>query len=440
MYIFSLCSTSFGCGVFSCTACFEDENASIALRRICSHLVSVVMAIIMRIFLVCSVKGFRVMKKFTALFLTLLVLVPVFPAALAAPEGPAVAAKSAVLLEKETGRVLYEQNSHEPLPPASVTKVMSLLLIGEALNSGKITLDETVTCSEHAASMGGSQIYLEPGEKMSVEDMLKSVVLSSANDAVVALGEHIAGSETAFVSMMNERARDLGMADTSFKNACGLDIPGHVTSAYDIALMSRALLLEYPEIKNYTTIWMDSVRGGEFQLANTNKMIRTYTGMSGLKTGYTSTAGHCLSATAERNGMELVCAVLASPSSAERFGAAKSLLDYGFANYALVNIYPNEALAPVPVTLGKIPQVQPEIHESKILLDKELVSKLEKRLEIAENLDAPVGKGQQIGEMIVISGGAEVLCVPIVASADVEKLGFGNVLSKLLRVLFLGGK
>ena len=283
------------------------------------------------------------MKRIVLAAMALALLLSLSPRASAAVTTPQVAAKSAILMEKSTGRILSEQNSHEKLSPASVTKVMSLLLICEALNDGRISLTDIVTCSEHAASMGGSQIYLEPGEKMSVEDLLKSVVLGSANDAVVALAEYLSGSEDAFVALMNERAAALGCQDTNFLNACGLDVDGHVTSAHDIALMSRALLLEYPDIRNYTTIWMDSVRNGAFQLTNTNRLIRSYDGMTGLKTGFTSRAGHCLSATAERDGMELICVVLGSSSSAERFDAARGLLDFGFANYTLCEVWPEGA-------------------------------------------------------------------------------------------------
>jgi len=370
------------------------------------------------------------------LVMTLFILLPA-PVS-AAPQGPDVSAKAAVLMEKSTGRVLYENNPHQALPPASVTKVMSLLLVGEAIKSGKISLDDVVTTSEHAASMGGSQIYLEAGEKMSVEDMLKAVVIGSANDAAVALAEHIAGSESAFVSMMNEKAKKLGMNDTNFVNASGLDAEGHVTSAYDIALMSRALLLEYPEIKKYTTIWMDSVRGGEFQLANTNKLIRTYTGATGLKTGSTSVAGCCLAASAERDGMELICGILGSPTSKERFAAAKSLLDYGFANYALIEVFPKEVLLPIPVKLGKLPEVQPVLGgDNRLIVDKGMEKSLERTVELCKEVEAPVLASQKLGEMIVTSGGAELCRIPIVAGNDVERLSFGGMYSKLFKSMVM---
>ena len=251
------------------------------------------------------------------------------------------AGKSAVLMDVATGTVLYEQNVHEPLAPASVTKVMTMLLIMEAIDSGKIGWDDTVTASEAAAAKGGSQIYLKVGEQMSVTDMVKSIAVSSANDCACAMAEHIAGSESAFVSMMNARAAELGMKDTHFVNCTGLDdddsAKEHRTSAYDIALMSRELLKNHPMIKKYTTIWMDTVRNGTFGLSNTNKLIRFYNGATGLKTGYTSGAGYCLSASAQRDGMELIAVVMGCESSQVRNAACKSLLDYGFANFAVIS-------------------------------------------------------------------------------------------------------
>ena len=372
------------------------------------------------------------MKRIVLAAMALALLLSLSPRASAAVTTPQVAAKSAILMEKSTGRILSEQNSHEKLSPASVTKVMSLLLICEALNDGRISLTDIVTCSEHAASMGGSQIYLEPGEKMSVEDLLKSVVLGSANDAVVALAEYLSGSEDAFVALMNERAAALGCQDTNFLNACGLDVDGHVTSAHDIALMSRALLLEYPDIRNYTTIWMDSVRNGAFQLTNTNRLIRSYDGMTGLKTGFTSRAGHCLSATAERDGMELICVVLGPSSSAERFDAARGLLDFGFANYTLCEVWPEGALSQIPVTGGRGEWVQPEILSgNSILIEKSALNGIEREVNLAQSVQAPVAAGDVLGEMIVRSGDTELLRVPITAAEAVEKLTLGDVFNKL---------
>ena len=263
--------------------------------------------------------------------------------------------KSALLMDVDTGTVLYEKNAHERLSPASVTKVMTMLLIMEAIDSGKIGWDDTVTASEAAAAKGGSQIYLKVGETMSVSDMVKSIAVSSANDCACAMAEHLAGSETAFVERMNARAKELGMNDTTFVNCTGLDDdPGaenHKTSAYDIALMSRELLKNHPDIKKYTTIWMDTVRNGAFGLSNTNKLIRFYSGATGLKTGFTSGAGYCLSASAMRDGMELIAVVMGCETSNIRTAACKSMLDYGFANFALVR--PELSQQPeVPVTLG----------------------------------------------------------------------------------------
>ena len=243
-----------------------------------------------------------------------------------------IKAKSVVLMEPNTGKVLYEANSDEKLPPASITKIMSLLLVMEAIDRGDITLETVVTASEHACSMGGSQIWLEPGETMTVNDLLKAAVIASANDACVALGETVAGSEEGFVALMNERANELGMTNTHFVNCTGLDAEGHLTTAYDVAVMSSALI-KHDLIKDYSTVWMDTLRDGKSELVNTNKLVRFYEGTTGLKTGTTSTAKYCLSATAERNGLELVAVVMAGESSNDRFGGAKKLLDYGFANY-----------------------------------------------------------------------------------------------------------
>lgn len=380
----------------------------------------------------------RFISSILALILISLLLSLLQIPVLAAPEAPEVDAKSAVLMEKTTGKILYEYNSHQQLQPASVTKVMTLLLVGEALNSGKISIDDIVTTSEHAASLGGSQIYLEPGEKMSLKDMLKSVVISSANDSAVSLAEHIAGSETAFVSMMNKRAEELGMKDTHFVNAHGLDTEGHVTSAHDIALMSRALLLEFPEVKNYTTIWMDSVRDGKFQLANTNRLIRTYTGATGLKTGYTSGAGHCLTASAERDNMELICVIMGSSSSKARFAAGTSLLDYGFANYALVEVFPEEILLPIPVKLGVHSQVQPILSgDNTLILDKGTERNLSQRIELSEFLEAPVAENQQIGHLYVYHDDTEIACIPITATESVERISFGGIYRKMFKGLLM---
>ena len=292
----------------------------------------------------------------------------------ASPAGaPAVDAASWVLMEKETGNILCAEHPHDKLEPASVTKVMTLLLVMEAISQGRLSLTDTVQVSAHAASMGGSQVYLKEGELMTVDDLLKAVAVASGNDAAVALAEHLAGSEEAFVERMNQRAAQLGMADTCFVNCTGLPAAGHLTSAYDIALMSRELILNHPDIRRFTTIWMDSLRDGASGLVNTNKLIRFYQGATGLKTGSTDAALYCLSATAERDGMELIAVILKAPTSTQRFESAKVLLNYGFAAYGLGEAQLPQPLTPIPVTLGDAPSVtvRPE-GERTILAAKEI--------------------------------------------------------------------
>ena len=349
-----------------------------------------------------------------------------------------VAGKSAVLMDVATGTILYESNSHERLAPASVTKVMTMLLIMEAVDSGKIALTDMVTASEAAAAKGGSQIYLKAGETMSVSDMLKSIAVSSANDCACAMAEHIAGSESAFVAMMNRRAQELGMNDTSFVNCTGLDdgadAVNHRTSAYDIALMSRQLLKYHPIIKNYTTIWMDTVRGGTFGLSNTNKLVRFYQGTTGLKTGYTSAAGYCLSASAERGGMELVAVVLHCKTSVDRFESAKALLNYGFSNYALVTPQPESGIPPVPVVLGRQESVTPvPEHSTPVLLEKALAAQVQTAIAVDETVQAPVAAGQRIGTMTVTAGEQLIAEIPLVAPEDVAALTFPELWAEFLR-------
>lgn len=347
-----------------------------------------------------------------------------------------VAGKSAVLMDVSTGSVLYEHDAHERLAPASVTKIMTMLLIMEAVDSGKIALTDMVTASEAAAAKGGSQIYLKVGETMSVSDMLKSIAVSSANDCACAMAEHIAGSEEAFVAMMNRRAQELGMNDTTFVNCTGLDdgadAVNHRTSAYDIALMSRELLKNHPLIKKYTTIWMDTVRNGTFGLSNTNKLIRFYQGATGLKTGFTSGAGYCLSATAQRDGMELIAVVMGAESSQVRNAACKQLLDYGFANYAVVS--PELTETPeVPVRLGKQESVAVRLGESGgLLIDKAQKSSVSTEVALEEFAAAPVSQGQRLG-MLTVKAGDQVLSqIPLVASEGVERLTFGDLFCKVL--------
>lgn len=370
----------------------------------------------------------------------LLCLTLLSPAVLAAPAGPQVNAASAVLVEKETGSVLYENNAHERLEPASVTKVMTLLLVMEALDSGALSLEDTVTASAYASGMGGSQVFLKEGERMSVQEMLKCVAVASANDAAVALAEHLTGSEGAFVEKMNARAAELGMVDTHFSNCTGLPIDDHYTSAYDIALMSRELILHHPGIRDYTTIWMDSIRDGSFGLSNTNRLIRFYPDATGLKTGFTDSALYCLSATAERGGMELIATIMKAPSSDARFQSAKALLDYGFACYALTDVPPGEALRPVDVLLGEQPQVQPQLaRKCRLLVPRDSAGRITTEITLAENVEAPVEVGQCLGQMTVLVDGEVRDTVPLVASQAVERLSLSGVFTRLLRAFFMIG-
>ena len=348
-----------------------------------------------------------------------------------------VAGKSSLLMDVATGTVLQEHNAHEKLAPASVTKVMTMLLIMEAVDSGKIAMTDTVTASETAAAKGGSQIYLKAGETMSVSDMLKSIAVSSANDCACAMAEHIAGSEDAFVDQMNQKAMELGMLDTHFVNCTGLDdgenAAQHRTSAHDIALMSRELLKNHPDIKKFTTIWMDTVRNGTFGLSNTNKLVRFYQGATGLKTGFTSGAGYCLSATAQREGMELIAVVMGADTSANRNAACKQLLDYGFANYAVIAPELPES-EPVPVKLGKQDTVEAVLGETgEILLDKAQKSAVSMALSVEESVAAPVSQGQRLGTLTVKAGEQVLKEIPLVAARGVERLTFGDLFGKVLR-------
>lgn len=378
------------------------------------------------------------MKKVIAAVLCLSVCICAVPAR-AVVGGPGeLKVGSAVLMEKETGRILYEENAHAKLEPASVTKVMTMLLVMEAIDSGKLTLEQPISVSAHAVSMGGSQIWLKENEQMTVHDLLKAVAVVSANDCAVALAEAVAGSEDAFVARMNEKAVALGMEDTKFLNATGLPAAGHVTSAYDIALMSRELILNHPQIREYTTIWMDSLRNGAFQLSNTNKLIRFYDGATGLKTGFTASAHYCLSATAERGGMELIAVTMNSPTSTDRFEAAKALLNFGFANYALVNVYPDQALPPVSVELGEYETVQPILAQgSKVLLEKDQAGRVETTLELSPTVQAPVDEGQILGHMQVSVDGVTLAELPLTADRAVERLTVDGIFRRLLRPLFL---
>ena len=379
-------------------------------------------------------------KRMLAIFVLLVLLAGAILPAVRAAELD-LPAPSYVLMERSTGEVLLEHNAHERLRPASVTKVMTLLLIMEALDDGRIGWDDMVQTSAAAAAKGGSQIYLEENEQLPLEEMLKSIVVSSANDCACAMAEHIAGSEAAFVEMMNARAEQLGMTDTHFVNCTGLDdepeAAEHLTTAYDIALMSRELL-GHKAIKKYTTIWMDTVRDGQFGLSNTNKLVRFYDGTTGLKTGYTSAAGHCLSASAERNGMELIAVVLHCASSTDRFESAKALLNYGFSNYALVTPEPGE-LPAVPVTLGTAAEISPVLaDETPILIDKALAAGVETRVCVDESVTAPVEAGQTLGTLTITSGGQTIAERDLVAPEAVGALRWGDVYLQMLRALCMG--
>ena len=379
-------------------------------------------------------------KRMLAIFVLLVLLAGALLPAVRAAELD-LPAPSYVLMERSTGEVLLEHNAHERLRPASVTKVMTLLLIMEALDDGRIGWDDMVQTSAAAAAKGGSQIYLEENEQLPLEEMLKSIVVSSANDCACAMAEHIAGSEAAFVEMMNARAEQLGMTDTHFVNCTGLDdepeAAEHLTTAYDIALMSRELL-GHEAIKKYTTIWMDTVRDGQFGLSNTNKLVRFYDGTTGLKTGYTSAAGHCLSASAERNGMELIAVVLHCASSTDRFESAKALLNYGFSNYALVTPEPGE-LPAVPVTLGTAAEISPVLaDETPILIDKALAAGVETRVCVDESVTAPVEAGQTLGTLTITSGGQTIAERDLIAPEAVGALRWGDVYLQMLRALCMG--
>ena len=343
--------------------------------------------------------------------------------------------KSAVLMDQGSGTILYAENEDVQLPPASITKVMTLLLVMEAIDSGKISLTDKVVCSDTAAAYGGSQIWLKPGEEMTVDDLLKAAAISSANDATVCLAEYVAGSEEAFIGLMNQRAAELGMANTTFRCAAGLDQPGHLSTAKDVAIMSRALL-GHPLILNYSTVWMDSLRGGETQLVNTNRMIRFYQGATGLKTGTTSGAGSCLAASASRDGLGLIAVVMGADTSDHRFAAARSLLDWGFANFMQAKLTPPEDILPVPVTGGVERQVEVICQPPEgILIEKGKLEAITQDVILPESVAAPVAAGQELGSIAVCVEGERVSEYPILAAEPVERMSFGKALSILFMTL-----
>ncbi len=382
----------------------------------------------------------------TAVLAVLMFIVPVVASASggdAAQEAAAlikvdtsIPCKSAILIEQSTGRVLFQKDPDLKMSPASITKVMTLLLVMEALDSGRITMDEKVTTSAHANSMGGSQIWLEVGEQMTVEELLRATAISSANDAAVALGEHLAGTEGDFVDDMNKRAKELGMVNTTFINATGLDAEGHLTTARDISIMS-AELLKHDKIIPFVTTWMSELRGGATQLVNTNKLVRFYKGTTGLKTGTTDGAGHCLSASASRNGLDLIAVVLGSDSGDQRFGAARGLLDYGYANYKAEPVPAlEEPLVPMKVTKGVDKQVILETQPpEKLILEKGKGGTLVSKVELPESIPAPISKGDQVGEVTVFMDGVLVSKYPIVVSKDVEKMTLRAAIDQAIRRL-----
>ena len=342
---------------------------------------------------------------------------------------------SAILIEQKTGQILYSHNIHEQLRAASVTKVMSILLIMEAISNQKISLTDSVPCSENAASMGGSQIWLDPRETLSVDDMLKAICVNSANDCVVAMSEFIAGSEEAFVQMMNDKAKELGMNDTCFKNCHGLDQDGHITSSYDISLMSRELLNKYPEVTKYTTIWMDSLRDGKSQLSNTNKLIKNYKGATGLKTGSTSLALYNLSASATRDDLSLIAVIMKAPSTKVRFAEAQKLLDYGFGKFAFKSFgNKGDLIKTINVSKGVKSQVDVVLeNNSGALIEKNKINQVSQSINLSDNISAPISAGQKLGEATFSLDDKIVASVNLVAKSDVPKL---NLFTMSKRVIY----
>ena len=349
-----------------------------------------------------------------------------------------IKAKSSILMEPYTGQILYESNADEVLPPASITKIMSLLLVMEAIDRKDLSLDSVINASEHACSMGGSQIWLEPNESMTVDDLLKAAFIASANDATVALGEAVAGSEEGFVAMMNEKAQSLGMTNTKFINCTGLDAEGHVTTAHDVAIMSCELI-KHQLVKNYSTVWMDSLRDGKSELVNTNKLVRFYKGTTGLKTGTTSGAGYCLSATAQRNGMELVAVIMGGDTSNDRFNGAKKLLDYGFANYSFNCVKPElKKNTTVKVEKGTEKIVKVTAKDNiNILLKKSDSAKIIQKVNLKDKVTAPVKKGDKLGSVDVYVGDEQIGSVDITAKSDIKRMNFAVALSLIIKGLFV---
>lgn len=341
---------------------------------------------------------------------------------------------SAILIEQTTGKVLYEHNAHEPLRPASVTKVMSILLIMEAIDDGKLALSDSIPCSENAASMGGSQIWLDPRETLTVDEMLKAICVASANDCVVAMAEHIGGSEEAFVQMMNDKAKELGMKDTTFKNCHGLDEDGHVTSSYDIALMSKELLNHHPQITKYTTIWTDSLRDGKSELTNTNKLIRSYKGATGLKTGSTGLALYNLSASATRDDLSLIAVIMKAPSTKVRFAEAQKLLDYGFSTFSFKQFgKKEEVVKSISVNKGVRHEVEAILSDQAgTLIEKGKDKEIEQNLTLEDTVTAPISAGQKLGEISFSLNGEILSTVDIIAKNEVDKINLFTMSKKVI--------
>ncbi len=346
-------------------------------------------------------------------------------------------AKALLLMEYSTGEILFAENEKEHLPIASVTKVISTLLVMEALDSGKIGINDTVTVSEYAASMGGSQVFLEAGEQMTVDDLLKSLIVVSANDATVALGEYICGSEEAFVSAMNKRARELGCENTNFVNTNGLPVENHYSCALDVAIITRELM-KHRKVFDYTTIWMDTIRNGTFGLANTNKLIRFYKGATGMKTGFTDEAKYCLSGTAERNGMELIAVVLGAETSDDRFSAAKGMLDYGFANYTVTQM-DTPQIEPINVKRGITGICGLEAEQISLLLEKGSSAQIESKAFIEESLQAPVYKGTEAGYIAYYVNGNEIARAKVYTSEEILEVSYSSLLGKIFNAMFFKG-
>ena len=378
-------------------------------------------------------------KLISAVLASILLVTPILAQEESIPtQGPLVSAPSYVLMEKETGTVLLEQDANIKREPASVTKIMTLLLIMEALDEGRLKKDDMVTVSANAAGQGGSQVFLKEGEQFSVWELMKCITVVSGNDASVALAEHLCGSVESFVTKMNAKAATLGMENTTFLNCTGLPAEGHMTTPMDIAIMSRELISNHPDLRELTTIWMDSIRDGAFGLTNTNSLIRFYNGATGLKTGHTSSARFCMSATAEKEGMELIAVVMGAPTSANRFEDVKSLLDYGFSSYTLKEIYPTTPLSPVPVLLGTADQVQPMMQDMQSLLIRHGEEHtITTEAILAPNLEAPVELGQTLGQLEIRVNGELRNSVPLVASNIVPRLTTVDIFSRMMHSLFM---